>query len=69
MGNGALEPYLADLDILRGDVEGCTVKPYRNFDDDKNYLRWYAINNAIKKLGGMWIKPTRFTVGHWRIPK
>ncbi|MGA3405068.1 MAG: hypothetical protein ABSD49_04985 [Candidatus Bathyarchaeia archaeon] len=31
----ALSPYLADLDIVRDDAGGCTVKPFRNVDDDK----------------------------------
>ena len=65
----ALEPYLADLDILRDDVAGVTVKLFRNFDDDKAYLRWYEINDAIKKLGGSWVKATKYTKAHWRIPK
>ena len=65
----ALEPYLADLDILRDDVAGVTVKPFRTFDDDKSFLRWYEINDAIKKLGGSWVKATKYTKAHWRIPK
>jgi len=63
-----LEPYLSDLDIVRDDVGGCTVKPFRNVDDDKSFLQWYKIDRAIRKLHGSWVKPTRFTKGHWRIP-
>lgn len=65
----ALAPYLSDVDILRDDASGCTVKPFRSFDGDKGFLRWYEINDAIRKLGGSWVKGTRFTKGHWRIPR
>ncbi len=64
-----LAPYLGDLDILRDDAAGVTVKPFRNYDDDKSYLRWFEINRAITKLGGSWVKGTRYTKAHWRIPK
>lgn len=65
----ALAPYLADVDILRYDVGGCTVKPFRSFEDDEGFLRWYEINDAINKLGGSWIRATKYTKGHWRIPR
>ncbi|MGA2626206.1 MAG: hypothetical protein ABSF63_03985 [Candidatus Bathyarchaeia archaeon] len=67
----ALEPYLSDLDILREDVSGVTVKPFRNLrdSDDKSFLRWYEINDAIKELDGTWIAATKYTAAHWRIPK
>ena len=65
----ALEPYLSEVDIPRDDVAGVTVKPFRTFDDDKGFLRWYEINDAIKKLGGSWVKATKYTKAHWRIPK
>ncbi|MGA3297097.1 MAG: hypothetical protein ABSD41_06560 [Candidatus Bathyarchaeia archaeon] len=60
----ALEPYLSNLDIIRDDVGGCTITPYRiEFQDD----RWDEINDAIKKLDGSWVKATKFTRGYWRI--
>lgn len=65
----ALAPFLSDVDILRDDVGGCTVKPYRYADDDESFLRWYEINDAIKKLGRSWVKGSKYTSGHWRIPK
>jgi hypothetical protein len=65
----ALEPYMADVDILHDDPGGVTVKPYRDSTDDKSFLRWYEINSTINRLGGSWVKATRFTEGHWRIPK
>jgi hypothetical protein len=65
----ALEPYLGELGILRDDAGGVTVKPFRDSTVDKSFLRWYEINAGINRLGGSWVKATRFTEGHWRIPK
>lgn len=59
----ALGRYLQDLDIAH-DVGDCVVNPTRFLDD-----KWHEINETIEKLGGSWIKATKHTQGHWRIPK
>jgi len=61
-----LKPYLADLEILHDDPGGCTVAPWNIEYCDS---RWHEINDAIKQLDGSWIKATRFSKGHWRIPR
>ena len=62
----ALEAYLPDLEIIHDDPTGCTVAPYKiQFGDNK----WCKVNYVISQLGGVWVKSTRFTKGHWRIPK
>ena len=66
----ALEPYLSDVDITRDDVSDCTVKPFRKFEGDEGFLRWYANNDLIThKLGGSWIRATKYTKARWRMPK
>lgn len=65
----ALAPYLSELLFPREDAAGILIKPLRDATDDKSFLRWYEINDRIKRLGGSWVKPTKFTDGHWRIPK
>lgn len=67
----ALAPYLSDVDILRDDVAGVTVKPFRDSlhdESDESFLRWFEIDRAIGKLGGTWMRATKYTKGHWRIP-
>lgn len=62
----ALESSLSNLDTIRDDAGGFTIIPHGiEFQDNK----WYEVNDAIKKLGGSWVIPTKFTRGYWRIPK
>jgi hypothetical protein len=66
----ALEPYMADLEIRRDYLQGLMVAFHGDRDkDDATWLRWYKINSRINRLGGRWVKATRWERAHWRIPR
>ena len=67
----ALAPYLSDLLFVREDAAGDIVQPLRDLrnSDDESFLYWYKINNSIRRPGGSWVSVTKYSHGHWRIPK
>jgi hypothetical protein len=64
-----LASYLTDLNFVHEGPAGATVEYLGERETDQGWLHWYEINDAIKRLGGSWVKATKYTESHWRIPK
>lgn len=64
-----LEQYLSDLEFPREDAGGILVKPLFSQSTDEGFLHWAKIDRVVSRLGGSWIKASRYMEGHWRMPK
>ncbi|MGD0425056.1 MAG: hypothetical protein ABSA92_16625 [Candidatus Bathyarchaeia archaeon] len=62
-----LKSFLADLFFVH-DVPGqsYTIAPVKI---ELWSEKWHQVNDIIEKLGGGWVKSTKFSNGHWRIPR
>ena len=58
-----LQKWLPDLEILDG-FDGFAVKPKRFLGEV-----WSEVNEAVRALGGKWVKDNTPKDGSWRIPK